>query len=251
MTRCLRLSFVCLLVTVPTPVVGQSTATVPDQLLTQLTELRQIADGWPSRVGNDEERRAAEELWAEIEAQIQAETEEAPTDFMLHLLLGDCYRMGHNLDIPQAGERAVDYLKKAVALNPADVRPHLLLGQHYSFANRPVEGEAAYLRAIELHSSDPLPAAYFGLTNACYFQKRFDDTVKWADKYLAIYPSNKSVTFIKEKARAALRGEFEPRTVEIDMKGQRPDGKIKAASDEDEPKGRSPEYRPRAGVTSS
>jgi tetratricopeptide (TPR) repeat protein len=202
------------------------------ELKDAILQLQAIADSWPPRIDTPEEREAAEDLWNVVEQSLLKMRTSDPDDYYFALWLGDCYRMGHNLDVDGALEKAVSHLRAASLLKPKAFLPHSILGDHYTFSGRPEEGEQEYLEAIRL-SDKPLPRAYYGLANAYYLKNDFGGAVEYADKYLEHDPDNKSMMFIRERAAAALEGKFEPKTIEI-ITDEKPDGKIRSGVEDDE-----------------
>jgi tetratricopeptide (TPR) repeat protein len=194
------------------------------ELKDSILQLQTIADGWPPRIDTPEERAAAERLWNLIEQSLLQMRAGDPDDYYFALWLGDCYRMGHNLDIDGASTKAVSHLRAASRLSPEAFFPHLILGDHYTFSGRPDEGELEYLKAIRL-SDEPLPRAYYGLANAYYFQEEFGAAVEYAGQYLDHDPSNEAMMLVRERAAAALEGLFEPKTIEI-IDNEKPDGVV-------------------------
>jgi tetratricopeptide (TPR) repeat protein len=179
-------------------------------------ELHRIANAFPPRVETPEEKAKAQTLWRSVEARLLAKLQASPHDFETELQLGDCYRMGHNLDIDGAGDKAVQHLTEAARLDPKSPQPPTLLGQHYSGAGKAIEAESQLLRALSLSGDKPSPAIGFFLAFTEYQLGHFEKTVKYADEYLKTDPDSPAMKLFKDRAEAALRGEFKPKTIHLE-----------------------------------
>jgi tetratricopeptide (TPR) repeat protein len=179
-------------------------------------ELRGIANAFPPHVETPEEKAKAQTLWRSVEARLLARLQASPHDFETELQLGDCYRMGHNLDIEGAWDKAVQHLTEAARLDPKSPRPPTLLGQHYAGGGKPAEAEPQLLRALSLSGDKPSPSLYFFLAFAEYQLGQFEKTVKYADEYLKTDPDSPAVKLFKEQSEAALHGEPKPKTIHLD-----------------------------------
>jgi tetratricopeptide (TPR) repeat protein len=179
-----------------------------------LRELFTIADSYPTRAKTPEEKAHALALWQSVEARLTKELEASPHDFDLELWLGDCYRMGHNLDVKGALEKAVLHLKEAARLRPDSPLPLTQLGELYAAAGQPAEAEAPLLQALKL-SGDKPPAAIHRYLAFTYYQLgQFDKVVAQANEYLKTDPDSQLIKLLKERSEAALHGERKPKTFE-------------------------------------
>jgi len=207
-----------LLVLLLVSVAGRSFAApeeAPGQLEADFQELHRIANAFPPHVDTPGEKARAEALWRSVEARLLTRLQASPHDFEAELQLGDCYRMGHNLDVEGAWDKAVEHLTEAARLDPKSPLPPTLLGQHYAGGGKPAEAEPQLLRALSLSGDKPSPSLYFFLAFAEYQLGQFEKTVKYADEYLKTDPDSPAAKLFKEKATAALAGTFKPKTIEI------------------------------------
>jgi len=178
-------------------------------------ELHRIANAFPPRVETPEEKATAEKLWHSVEARLLAGLQAKPHDFETELRLGDCYRMGHNLDIADSWDKAVRHLTEAARLDPKSPLPPTLLGQHYAGGGKPAEAEPQLLRALSLSGDRPSPSLYFFLAFTEYQLGQFEKTVRYADEYLKTDPDSPAVKLFKEKSEEALRGGEKPKTINL------------------------------------
>jgi tetratricopeptide (TPR) repeat protein len=180
-----------------------------------LRELFRIADSYPTRAKTPDERAQALALWHSVEARLVKELQASPHDFDLELWLGDCYRMGHNLDVEGAWDKAVLHLKEAARLRPDSPLPLTQLGELYAASGHPAEAEAPLLQALKL-SGDKPPASIHQYLAFTYYQLgQFGKVVAQADEYLKTDPDSQLIKLLKERSEAALRGERKPRTFEL------------------------------------
>jgi len=66
--------------------------------------------------------------------------ERDPENMDLHLFIGEVAHFLYNLDVSEYYEIANEYYKKAMEIEPKDIRSHWFQGFHLSQANKPIEG---------------------------------------------------------------------------------------------------------------
>jgi tetratricopeptide (TPR) repeat protein len=189
---------------------------VPSSLDVDLWHLRQRADSFPPQVKTPEERARAEALWRSIEARLLQGLQASPQDFEIEMKLGDLYRMGHNLDIEGAWDKAVVHLKEASRLRPDALPPLTMLGVHYSNSGHPAEAEAPLLKALALSGEKPPPAVYSNLAFVYHQLGQYEKVVSYANLYLKTDPDSEFMNFLKGKAEEVLRGGSKPNTILIE-----------------------------------
>ncbi|HEX4962025.1 MAG TPA: hypothetical protein VF173_14400 [Thermoanaerobaculia bacterium] len=196
---------------------GRAGAAEPpaSQLVKDLQELKSIADGYPPHVKTPEEKAHAQALFRSIEAHLVKDLQETPHDFVLELWLGETYRMGHNLDVEGAWDKAVLHLKEAARLRPDELLPPLQLGQHYAASGHPAEAEAPLLQALKISGDKPPAVIRLYLAFTYYQLGQFAKVIPQADEYLKADPNSEMVKIIKERSEAALRGERKPKTFDL------------------------------------
>jgi tetratricopeptide (TPR) repeat protein len=190
---------------------------VPSPLDVDLWHLRQSADSFPPRVKTPQERVQAEALWHSIETRLLQELQASPRDFEIEMKLGDLYRMGHNLDIEGAWDKAVVHLKEASRLRPDALLPLTTLGALYASSGHPAEAEAPLLKALALSGEKPSPAIYSNLVSAYYQLGQYEKVVSYANLYLKTDPDSETMNLLKSKAEEALRGGPKPKTIRIEL----------------------------------
>src|SRR6185312_11195756 len=208
---------IAVLLTVVASAAGMAWAAEPppaDQLGKDLAKLSSIANGYPPRVNTPEERAQAEALFRSIEAHLVKDLQESPHEFVLEMWLGETYRMGHNLDVKGAWDKAVLHLKEAERLQPDKLLPPLQLGQLYATSGHPAEAEVELLRAMKLSGKDKPPLIRYYLALTYYQLGQFDKVIPQANEYLKTDPGSQTIKDVKERSEAALRGERKPKTIE-------------------------------------
>ena len=106
--------------------------------------------------------------------------EEAPDDYSLYYLVGQCYRFGGH------ASKAIDYLKKAASLNPDDAEIFLALGSVLMLEENYDEALEVQKKAVRLDPSmqsayESMGQIYRKLGN---YQKAFDCYVKMEETLL-------------------------------------------------------------------
>jgi tetratricopeptide (TPR) repeat protein len=186
----------------------------PDSLDADLAKLQAIADSYPPEIRGPEDRSRVEALWRSVEMRLL----QAPHDFETELKLGNLYRMGHNLDVKGAWDKAVAHLKEAARLKPDSPLPLTMLGAHYSGSGHAADAVAPLQRALSLSGDKPAPAIYANLAFAYYQLGESEKVVQYATAYLKTNPDSSTMKLLKERSEAALRGGPKPKQVEIEKK---------------------------------
>ena len=201
---------------------GQEYPSLADGIKT----ITSVADSFPPRIETPEERARIEDLWRYLEEGLVGYLESgSDSTGSAEYLLGDLYRMGHNLDIEGSKEKAINYLNRAAELMPGGVRPHFQLGRLLTYSAEYEAGEVELLRAYALAPPESKLRISFDLANNAYFQKKFALAALYADRILQVNPNDKVMTAIKDFSQKALSGEIQPKTVPIETDGP-PEGEL-------------------------
>ncbi|MFL6260907.1 MAG: hypothetical protein ACJ76Y_14455 [Thermoanaerobaculia bacterium] len=184
---------------------------------TDLAKLQAVADSYPPEIGTPADRSRVEALWKSVEARLL----QAPHGFETELKLGNFYRMGHNLDVKGAWDKAVAHLNEAARLRPDSPLPLTMLGAHYSGSGHAADAVAPLQRALTLSGDQPAPGIYANLAFAYYQLGESEKVVRYATAYLKTNPDSSVMKLLKERSEAALRGGPKPKTIEMDKKPPR------------------------------
>lgn len=207
-----RLASILLAATLFSPSAFASPATVeaddPD-----LMALRAVADSFPPRVDGDAGRHRAVALFESLETRLLAAVAAAPADYELRTRLGDLYRMGHNLDVEGADDKAERQLREAIRLVPDRAEARGILGIQYAGSGRAADGERELRAALPFATADILPSLQIALAFACYQQGKFADSAHFAGEVLETHPDHAMAKGIYERSQAVLAGGRPPKTV--------------------------------------
>ena len=171
----------------------------------KLGAIRPILGGYPPKISSDAQLAEVKLQWTNTEDELKNMRETYPNSADVELRLGEVYRFGHNLDIPESGQLCVAHLERAISLQPDLIAAHLELGIFYTDAGirwAPL-GERSLRRAIQLSGATPLPRAWRALTLAYYYQGKFPDAVAAADEYLSLVPDDERFRQLRQLAKSA------------------------------------------------
>jgi len=132
-----------------------------------------------------------------------------PNNAEIEWRLGECYRLGHNLDLKGAWDNSERHLKKALSLDPKNINAHIALGRLYvntdtSFCPK---AEDLFKKALELSKDKSLPEAHDGLFFSYYYQGKFEQAVKEADTILVLHPDDQTFKELREFALCRANGQ--------------------------------------------
>ena len=180
-----------------------------------MTQLESVADGYPPRL-DGKGREDVVKLWKWVEGGLLQYRASRPTpDENAEYLLAETYRLGHNLDIPGASDKAIEHFKAAIAINPANSKTHSLYGRHLTFINDMADGEKELLLGIALDPRGTSDRALYDLAYNFYFQKRFALAASFADRYLRVKPDDAPMKMISDVSKKVLAGGEPPKTLTI------------------------------------
>jgi tetratricopeptide (TPR) repeat protein len=201
---------------IPNLLFGEDLISDNNEVDALLQKINESADGFPPHFRDENHKKEVFDEWRDAEAKLLTICAEGSEDYSCQIRLGDLYRMGHNLDIKDSFDKAVNYFKKASEIDPKTAVTHLLLGKHYTFGSQPASGEQEYLEALKLSNDDNVKAnAYWGLAYSNYFQKKYKDANDYATRYLQLDPDDEGVKIIKQKSDEAMRGVFKPKLIKL------------------------------------
>jgi tetratricopeptide (TPR) repeat protein len=129
---------------------------------------------FPPRVKDDAERDRLGKEWEKAVSGLEVLRRSYPDDPQVLRRLGACYRMGFNLDMPGAWERAEAYLLRAEELAPKAPEAYISLGILYADMDfdHAEQAEAQFRQALGRARQEELPQIWWGLAVALYYQGR-------------------------------------------------------------------------------
>lgn len=196
--------------------VSLSASAAQPTLAEAMAKLEAVADGFPARVA-EADRKSVQELWYWVEkGLLDYQAAHAPADEASEYLLGELYRLGHNLGKIGAAEKAVEHLRTAIKLDPSDPRPHLSLGRLLTFNNQPADGQTELLLGAALEPHGPSDHTIYDLAFCFYLQRQFALAANLAERYVASHPDEAGLKTVAEVSRRVLAGGEAPKTLTIE-----------------------------------
>ncbi len=155
-------------------------------LQAERSALHPILAMWPPQIRNEAERRSVLNRWSKAVELGQGLLSEQPNDINVLLTMGHFYRMGHNIDVPQAAQRSMECFRQAMAIYPDDYRGPFGLASLFASLD-PVyapEGEQLFLKAEELAGLKVVPDIYQGLGFVTLVQGKNEQALVYFERYL-------------------------------------------------------------------
>jgi tetratricopeptide (TPR) repeat protein len=160
---------------------------------------------FPPRVKDDVERDLLRKDWEKAMAGLEALRKKYTDDPQVLRLLGVGFRMGYNLAVPGAWERAEAYLLRAEELAPDAPEAYLSLGVLYadSQPDYAEQAERQFRTALRLARKEQLPQIWWGLALALYHQGKVQEAVETIDRLIALRPEDARARELRETFLAA------------------------------------------------
>jgi tetratricopeptide (TPR) repeat protein len=212
-----RTSSVVVISIVALALISSAAFAAPPTLGEAMDRLEAVADGYPARV-TPETRKEIEDLWRWAEQGMLQYCATRPVpDANGEFMLGEIYRLGHNLDIDGASDKAIAHFKAAIKLDPTSSKFHLMLGRHLTYINELDEGQRELLLAVALDPRGAGDRHLFDLTHSYYLQHQFALAVNFGERYLRIHPDEPVMKALVATSKKILAGGPVPKTLTIDV----------------------------------
>lgn len=145
-----------------------------------------LIGGWPPNAQVATELSETKMLWQQDCTHAEALLQEHPSSLQAMLILANLLRMGHNIDIAGAAQRAEALFKKVLAADPKNHQAMLSLARLYLNTNPQFapEAERLLLDAESLVSPTLTPEIHRGLAFANLDQAKHEQAVCYFEKYL-------------------------------------------------------------------
>jgi lipopolysaccharide biosynthesis regulator YciM len=172
-----------------------------------------VIGGWPTRIKSETQRQQITKRWQEAVKRANKIVVVWPDNHYLLWLVGELYRMGHNIDIPNVIHRAIEIYERMIADNPKCFEALFSLARLYLNAvpGRAVEAEQLLLRAKEIAKPELIPDITEGLFHACVYQKKTDEAIMYLESYLSQRPEDTQMAKMLEGMKHGQYGViFEP-----------------------------------------
>lgn len=165
---------------------------------------------FPPLVKDSAELGPLRQKWEKAMADLDELRRKYPDDPQVLRLLGAGYRMGYNLGVPGAWERAEAYLLRTEQLLPDAPEAYISLGVLYDDTD-PDYGalaERQFRTALKHARKEELPQIWWGLAVALYYQGKVKQAVATIDRLIALRPDDVSAKKLRE---TFLKGKGEER----------------------------------------
>ena len=154
----------------------------------------------PPRVSGDAGLEQLRGKWRRVGPRLERLRQRYPDDPRVLRRVGEYFRLGHNLSVPGASERAEAYLLRTEELEPDDAETCISLGAFYadsSMENGPL-AETRFRRALKLVNKERLPQVWWGLAVSLYYQGRRAEALEAIDRVIALQPRDRNARKLRE-----------------------------------------------------
>lgn len=166
----------------------QSALATADKSLISLSK----ASSFPPEVNNDDERDQLRKEWESAVTKLEALRKKYPDDPQVLRRVGVCFRMGYNLGISGAWEKAEAYLIRTEQLLPEMADAYISLGILYADSSNDYAelAEKQFRKALLHASKEQLPQIWWGLALALHYQGKSKEAVKTIDRLIVLQPKD-------------------------------------------------------------
>lgn len=155
---------------------------------------------FPPQVKDDKERDLLRGKWEKEADKLEALRKKHPDDPQVLRLMGVLYRMGYNLGMPGAWDRAEAYLLRTEELLPDAPEAYISLGVLYGDTppDYAKQAERQFLMALRHARKWQLPQIWWGLSLALHYQGKEKDAVKIIDRLIALQPGDEKAKKLRK-----------------------------------------------------
>ncbi|HTG81421.1 MAG TPA: tetratricopeptide repeat protein [Geobacteraceae bacterium] len=155
---------------------------------------------FPPQVRDDAELGSMRSGLQKAIAKLESLRRGYPDDPHLLRLIGVAFRMGYNLGVPGAWDRAEAYLLRTEALAPEAPEAYISLGILYddSDAEYAEPAEKQFRTALRHAGQEQLPQIWWGLALSLYRQGKVKEAVTIIDQLISRYPSDEKAVKLRE-----------------------------------------------------
>jgi tetratricopeptide (TPR) repeat protein len=163
-----------------------------NQIDASLNELRPIIGDFPPNINSEQELDQIKVKYHSVESELTDLLKKYPADTDFLYRRGSLYVMGHNMDLPDAWEKAEKDLKSVIDLFPQHIDAvlelaFLYVNTHFKYAPA---AEKLFHLAQDIHGDKILLPAHRGLIFAYYYQGKMSDALNEADIVLKEDPDD-------------------------------------------------------------
>jgi predicted Zn-dependent protease len=159
-----------------------------EALKNELRYFLTVIGGYPPKVESQAEIQKIEKRWKNAQKLGEGLLKEEPDNIQVKLALGELFRMGHNIDIPNAVPASDKILKEVIKVDPNNFQAYYSLASMYVTLNPKFapDAEACFLKAEHLAQPKIIPDIYQGLGFAYLYQGKTAEAIAQFEKYLGI-----------------------------------------------------------------
>lgn len=175
-----------------------------------ITQLSPKLGGYPPRIEGETEKKQVVEQWQQGIDVGEILIKEVSTENKAYAYwkTGELYKMGHNLDIPGAWEKAESYLMRAIEKDATLIGPRIALGMLYvnTSPTYAPDAESIFKDALPLvKKPEDLRRIYDGALFALYYQGKLDVAANVVEKGLEMFPDDKGLLDFKALLEAVRK----------------------------------------------
>lgn len=167
-------------------------ADIPDAewLKAEHKSLSEVIGNYPPKIASAAQRDFIHKRWSRAIQKVWQLESAAPRDEGVMAVLADFYRLGHNLDVAGAAQRADEVLQRCLQAYPDSRACHFSAGYFYLSVSPAFvpKGEASLLRLREMFKPKVNAEVERGLVFAHVYLGRREEALKQVDYYLTLEP---------------------------------------------------------------
>ena len=165
---------------------------------------RQTIGSWPPSFVSREQERETRFLWQTDYKHAASLLHEHPQDLDIKLVVAELLRMGDNLDIPDAAEKAESLLNAIFEVDANHLQAMICRASMYVCLkqNRMPEAEQLFTRAKDITYPYVPAEIYQGLAYACLYQSKSVEAVSSFEQYLKLVTADQKVKDLLARIKA-------------------------------------------------
>ncbi len=155
---------------------------------------------YPPEVKDDAERDRLRDIWEKGVVGFEQMRKRYPEDPQVLRLMGVYYRLGYNLGMPGAWERAEAFLLKTEEMAPEAPEAYISLGILYgdSSPEYAKQAEQQFRMALSRARKEQLPQIWWGLSLALHYQGKTKEAVEVIDRLISLRPDDDRAKKLRE-----------------------------------------------------
>ncbi len=179
-----------------------------EAMIAQANQLESVVGGYPTRLKGEPERAKVYADWSGLVLSAEALRREHGNSERLLSLLAALYRQGHNMDVAECGQRAMDAITAGLVAYPDSIPVNWQASYFFLQINPKYapDGEKSLLKLRLLLHTDQDIEIERGLLFAYLYENRIDVAKKQAEKCLKLQPNDTMVANIYQALKSGQIG---------------------------------------------